>query len=57
MEIKHIVSHEFCDHIVSEGEITGLKFFYIYDEQTVGIDLTNIMNKYKTNTLYSRILI
>ena len=33
MEIKHIVSHEFCDHIVSEGEITGLKFFHIYDKQ------------------------
>jgi len=45
MEIKHIVSNEFCDHIVSEGEITGLKFFYIYDKQTVGINRTNIMNE------------
>ena len=44
MEIKHIVSHEFCDHIVSEGEITGLKFFYIYDKQKlVSIEQISIL--------------
>ena len=46
MEIKHIVSHEFYDHIVSEGEITGLKFFYIYmiNKQLVSIEQISITN-------------